>query len=397
MPSTAEGAEGILRPARNRRDPASTAGPMTLSPLLPAGDEVGKVAAFVDDNGPALMSNASLAGRANPVLVEVTRGDIVESRHRGAAAVVDATGKVVMSWGDIEQPVYARSAIKPLQALPLVESGAAERFGLGAGELALACASHHGEVTHATAVGSWLARVGLSADDLECGTHLPHDVPSAHALLRAGEAPSTLHSNCSGKHTGFLTTARHFGEPTRGYVAADHPVQRRVTQAVGEMCGIALEHAPHGTDGCGIPVIGIPLGAMARGMARMADGNGLAADRAEAARRLLEAMAEYPVMVDGTGGFPTVLMQVAGAKLRIKPGAEGVFCGALPGLGYGIALKIDDGAGRAAEIAMGGILERLGVLGVAERATLAHLLRPEIKNVAGRIVGGMRPGAALTH
>ena len=332
---------------------------------------------------------------SDPVLVEILRGDLVESRHRGAAAIVDSAGAIVASWGDIERPVFARSAIKPLQALPLVESGAAERYRLGATELALACASHHGEKSHVEAVGRWLDRVDLGPDDLQCGSHLPNDVPSAHALIHGGEKPSPLHSNCSGKHTGFLTTARHLGETTRGYVEPDHPVQRRVAQALGEMCGIDVARAPYGTDGCGIPVIGMPLAAMARGMARMADPRDLPAERAAAAKRLLAAMAERPLMVDGTGGFATVVMQVAGAKARIKPGAEGVFCGALPGLGYGVALKIEDGAGRAAEIAMGGILERLGVFGDAEREKLESLLRPAIKNVAGRVVGGMRPAATL--
>jgi L-asparaginase II len=338
---------------------------------------------------------SSQAHQSDPVLVEILRGDLVESRHRGAAAIVDAAGTIVASWGDVERPVFARSAIKPLQALPLVESGAAEHYRLSATELALACASHHGEKSHVEAVGRWLDRVDLGPDDLQCGSHLPNDVPSAHALIRAGEQPSPLHSNCSGKHTGFLTTARHLGETTRGYVEPDHPVQRRVAQVLGEMCGIDAARAPRGTDGCGIPVIGLPLAAMARGMARMADPRGLPAERAAAATRLLAAMAERPLMVDGTGGFATVVMEVAGAKARIKPGAEGVFCGALPGLGYGVALKIEDGAGRAAEIAMGGILERLGVFGDAEREKLESLLRPAIKNVAGRVVGGMRPAATL--
>jgi L-asparaginase II len=337
----------------------------------------------------------SSAPPADPVLVEILRGDLVESRHRGAAAIVDAKGKVVACWGDIERPVFARSAIKPLQALPLVESGAADQYRLGVTELALACASHHGEKSHVDAVGRWLHRVDLGPDDLQCGSHLPNDVAASHVLIRAGELPSPLHSNCSGKHTGFLTTARHFGETTRGYVDADHPVQRRVAQALGEMCGIDVDRAPHGTDGCGIPVIGIPLLAMARGMARMADTSGLPTERATAATRLLDAMAERPVMVDGTGGFPTVVMQEVGARARIKPGAEGVFCGALPGLGYGIALKIEDGAGRGAEIAMGGILERLGIFGPAERERLEPVLRPVIKNMAGRIVGSMRPAATL--
>jgi L-asparaginase II len=339
----------------------------------------------------------SAADTANPILVEILRGDYVESRHRGAAAVVDAAGKIVMSWGDIDRPVFARSAIKPLQAVPLVESGAAARYGLGDAELALACASHHGEIAHVSAVGAWLERVGLGPQDLECGSHLPNDVPSAHALIRAGERPRPLHSNCSGKHTGMLTTARHLGEATRGYIAPEHPVQRRIAAALQEMCGCDLATAPRGTDGCGIPVIGIPLRAMARGMARLSDTAGLPTDRARAARRLSDAMAAAPLMVDGTGGFATVLMARAGAKLRIKPGAEGVFCGTLPGLGYGIALKIDDGAGRAAEVAMGGILTRLGVLDEGEREALAPSLTPIIRNVAERVVGAMRPAPALTR
>src|SRR5260221_1746754 len=201
-----------------------------------------------------------------------------------------AAGVIVASWGGVGRPVFARSAIKPLQALPLVESGAAEHYRLGATELALACASHHGEKSHVEAVGRWLDRVDLGPNDLQCGSHLPNDVPSAHALIHAGEKPSALHSNCSGKHTGFLTTARHLGETTRGYVESDHPVQRRVAHALGEMCGIDVARAPYGTDGCGIPVIGMPLAAMAPGMARMEEPGDLAAEQAPAAERLLPAI-----------------------------------------------------------------------------------------------------------
>ncbi len=190
-----------------------------------------------------------------PVLVELVRGDLVESRHRGAFAVVDAAGKMVASAGDIERPVYARSAVKPLQALPLVESGAADRFGLGVEELALACASHAGTPLHVAKVASFLARAGLAAADLECGGHLPTDLASAQALIRAGEAPSPLHNNCSGKHAGFLATARHLGEAIRGYIEFDHPVQQRVLAAMGGMTGLDLTRAPRGRDGCGIPTI----------------------------------------------------------------------------------------------------------------------------------------------
>ncbi len=338
---------------------------------------------------------ASPANSSNPVLVEATRGEMVESRHTGAATVVDADGRVVRAWGDIDAPVFARSAIKPLQALPLVETGAAERFGLGDLEIALACASHRGEPIHVETVTRWLARADLGPQDLECGAHAPGNAAAAAALIRAGEAASPAHNNCSGKHSGFLTTARHMGEPTRGYIGPDHPVQRRVTAVLAEMSGLDLSRAPRGTDGCGIPVIGISLRGMARAMARLADAKGLSADRAAAGKRVLDAMAAAPLMVSGTGTFNTVMMTVAGATVRLKTGAEGVYCAVLPGLGYGVALKIDDGASRASEVAVGAILDALGGFTPAQRETLRPQLRPTIRNVAGREVGEIRPAEAL--
>jgi L-asparaginase II len=331
----------------------------------------------------------------DPVLVEVVRGDMVESVHRGAFAIVDAKGGVVASVGDVERPVFARSAIKPLQALPLVESGAADRWGLGDAELALACASHHGEAVHVHAVAGWLDRIGLGADDLECGAHLPYDAAAAHALIRADEKPCPLHNNCSGKHTGFLATARHLGEKTRGYIAAEHPVQRRVARALEDMTGLDLARAPRGIDGCGIPQIGIPLLATARAMARLADPAGEPDERRAAAGRLLGAMAKQPLLVDGTGEFATETMRIAGATVRVKPGAEGVFCAALPSLGFGIALKIADGAKRASEVAIGAVLQRLGVLDADAAAALRPFLRPTLRNVAGREVGSIRPAAGF--
>lgn len=323
----------------------------------------------------------------NPVLVEVLRGNTVESRHRGAIAVSDAAGKLVLAAGDVERPSFARSAVKPIQALPLLATGAADRFRLGPKEIALACASHHGEKAHTEVVGAWLARIGLSDRDLECGAHLPYDTPTAHALLRAGKAPCPLHSNCSGKHSGFLTTAAHMGEQTRGYIGYEHSVQRRVTNALSEMCLVDARSAPWGTDGCGIPTIALPLAAIARGMARMADTSALPPERAEAARRIGEAMATEPLMVDGTGGFATEVMKAIGREVRVKPGAEGFFCAMLPRLGLGVALKIDDGAGRASEVAMAAVLERLGI----NMSGLERYARPVLKNVAGREVGMIRP------
>jgi L-asparaginase II len=332
---------------------------------------------------------------ALPVLAELVRGGFVESRHHGAFAVVDSAGGVVHAAGDIERPVFPRSAVKPLQALPLIETGAADALGLSVDEIAIACASHGGEPVHVATVERFLARAGLDAGDLECGAHLPTDPASSQALIRAGRAPSALHNNCSGKHAGFLCTARHRGERTRGYIAADHPVQARVLRAVAEMTGTDMARMPRGIDGCGIPVVGVPLRGLALGMARMADPSGLGDARGRAARRILDAMAAAPLLVDGTGGMTTLVMQIAGAAVRLKPGAEGVFCAALPLAGLGVALKIADGAKRAAEIAMAALLDRLGCFGPAERMALHPFLEPRLRNAAGIDVGSLRPGPVL--
>jgi len=322
-----------------------------------------------------------------PVLVEIVRGGFVESRHRGGFAVADADGRTVRAIGDIDHPVYPRSAIKPLQALPLIESGAADRYGFEPAEIAIACASHQGEPIHVETVSRMLARIGCTAADLECGAHAPTDPASAQALIRAGEAPSTLHNNCSGKHAGFLATARHLGEATQGYIQPDHPVQRRVVRAVGEMTGTDMARAPAGVDGCGIPVIGITLHALATGMARLADPAGLTPERRAAAHRILDAMAAAPHLVDGTGGMTTMIMEVAGAAVRLKPGAEGVYCASLPTLGLGVALKIEDGGQRAADLAMAALLDRLGCFDAAQRMALHPFLAPRLHNRAGRDVG----------
>lgn len=328
----------------------------------------------------------------NPVLVEVTRGGMIECRHRGAIAVVDAGGKVVCAWGDIERPIYGRSAIKPLQALPLIESGAAERFGLGDAEIALACASHNGERGHVEAVRAWLTRIGCGVDDLECGAHMPIHEPSAAALIKSGKEPDAAHNNCSGKHAGFLATARHLGEPTAGYISFEHPVQQRILGLLEQMCGIRLGDAPRGIDGCGIPVIGIPLGNMAMAMARLANPDKhLPPMRAAAARRILAAITAHPFMVAGSGRFCTEVMKIAGRKVVIKTGAEGVYCAALPTLGLGVALKIDDGAGRAAEVAMGHQLRQLKVLSDEEISALRDALTPSLVNRAGRQTGRILP------
>jgi L-asparaginase II len=339
------------------------------------------------------MTSAS-APSANPIVVEVTRGGMVESSHRAAVAVVDAAGTVVKAWGDVERPVYGRSALKPLQALPLIETGAAERYGLGDAEIALACASHSGEPRHVELVTRWLARIGCGVDDLECGSHMPLHEAAVEALILSGRKPDARYNNCSGKHAGFLTTSRHLGEATKGYIRYEHPVQQRILGVFEQLTGLRLGDAPRGIDGCGIPVIGIPLGHIAMAMARLADPDDhVPPVRAAAAKRVLAAMASEPFLVAGSGRFCTKVMEVAGAKVALKTGAEGVYAAALPTLGLGVALKIDDGASRAAEVAMGRVLRELKLLTADEERALADALAPAIRSRAGRETGSVRIAA----
>lgn len=333
---------------------------------------------------------------ANPVLVEVTRGPAVESRHRGAFAVVDTDGRVVLSAGDAGAAVYPRSAIKPLQALALVETGAAAAYGLGEEEIALACASHNGEPAQVERVRAWLGRIGCGGGDLECGVQVPVDADAARALFAAGAAPGRIHNNCSGKHAGFLTVARHDGHPLQGYIDFTHPVQQRVLGILEQMTGLDdMSAQPRGIDGCGIPTVAVPLGNLALAMARFAAPDDQPAHRQDACARIRHAMAAQPYLVAGRTRFCTRVMEVTGERALVKAGAEGVYCGAFPALGLGLALKIDDGASRAAEAATGRLLRRLAVLGDDDAERLGEVLAPPVLNRAGERVGAIRPAGGF--
>ena len=305
--------------------------------------------------------------------------------------MVDGDGRTVATAGDTRIAVYPRSAIKPLQALPVVETGTADQFTLTSAELALACASHGGEPIHVGTAARVLGRAGLSVADLECGPHLPTHVPSQHALIRSGEAPTPLHNNCSGKHAAMLATAVHMGEKTRGYSQPDHPVQQRVLRALEEMCGVDLSAAPRGIDGCGLPQIAIPLAALARGIARFGRPDDLPPQRQAACRRIAEALIANPMMIAGTGRFCTQVMEIAAGKAIVKTGAEGVYVAAIPAKGFGIALKIEDGATRAAEVVMAALLTRHAGFDEAQQTRLAALVRPSVSNAAGLRVGEISP------
>lgn len=328
---------------------------------------------------------------ANPVLVDVTRGTMVESRHRGAIAVLDAKGRVAEQAGDIDRPIYPRSAIKPLQTILLVESGAADRYGLTDEHLTLASASHNGETMHVERVTAWLAKLGLSVADLECGKQMPLHAPSAEALVKSGQTPTAAHNNCSGKHSGFLSVCVHKGWPTKGYTKPDHPVQQALLKLFEELADTSLEGGPRGTDGCGIPVFGYTLRQMALALAKLADPSFLSADRAAACKRIQAAIPKNPLLIAGTGRWDSAVLAAVGKDLVCKGGAEGVHAAALPSKGLGIALKIDDGAGRASQIALGKALKQHGALSDAQIQTLEDKLVQPLNNWAGTHVGDVKP------
>ncbi|MER9577469.1 asparaginase [Mesorhizobium sp. M0189] len=331
----------------------------------------------------------------NPVLVEVLRGAIVESAHRGAVAVFDADGKPVWEIGDTAQPVFPRSAVKAIQALPLVESGAADAYGFGDRELALACASHSGEPPHVEFARAMLAKAGLDETALECGAHWPSSHGATLALARAGSVPNALYNNCSGKHSGFLCTCVHSGIAHRGYVKAGHASQEMVREAMQAVTGAAHDADHRGTDGCSIPTYAVPLRSFALGFARMATGASFEPVRARAAKRLLSACMAEPFFVAGTGRSDVAMMEAAPGRIFAKGGAEGVHCAALPELGLGIALKCDDGAGRATEVMLAVVLSKLLHADQPLAGKLIEQANPPIESRIGAKVGALRPTAAL--
>lgn len=311
--------------------------------------------------------------------IEVHRGDIVESVHEVNAVVASAEA-MVESWGSPLAPTIARSAIKSVQAIPLLTSGAADAFSLSDAELGLACASHNAEPRHIDAVAAWLDRIGLDADALECGPSRPIGQAAADALIADGQTFQPIHNCCSGKHAGFLSIAQHLGFDPAGYINLDHPVQKLVTEAVEAFTGLDLSDARTGVDGCGIPVFAIPLANLATAMARIADPSTVPGPMADAGRRLASTLPAASFWVSGTDRAEVEIANAAVEPIVAKTGAEGVFMAALPERGVGIALKAVDGAKRAAEVAIGAVLHRLGAIG-------EPVLQPPILNTLGQPVG----------
>ncbi|MCA1403461.1 asparaginase [Ensifer sp. IC3342] len=333
---------------------------------------------------------------SNPVLVEVTRGNLVESRHRGTVIAVDGDGNTVFSFGDTDAAIFPRSACKAMQALPLVESGAADAYGFGAKALALACASHSGEPEHVALAAEMLAAAGRDVDALECGAHWSFDQKTLIGQARSIEAPSALHNNCSGKHAGFVCACCHSGTEVRGYVGYDHPIQQEIRGIMESLTGAILARDNCGVDGCSIPTYAVPLKGLAHGFAKMATGAGLSAERARASRRLIEACMAEPFYVAGTKRACTRMMKTAPGRIFAKTGAEGVFCAAIPEKGIGIALKCEDGTTRAAEAMVTATLARFFADDPQVRAALMAQANHSMRNWNGIHVGDVRVTEAFS-
>lgn len=326
-----------------------------------------------------------------PGVVEVTRGDRVESRHLVDVVVADAGGKIVRVRGEANRPVYPRSAIKALQALAFVESGAVERFGLTDRHIALASSSHNGEAMHVEGAAEMLKAAGLEPRCLECGAHWPHREEDRSALAVSGARPSALHNNCSGKHSGFLCFAVAQGWRTEGYVKAGHKVQKAIAGILSATTGARHDADNRGIDGCSIPTWAIPLKDLATAFARFGVSADKGRERAAAMTRIRNACFAHPEMVAGTGRFDTRLMQALKGRAFTKTGAEGVFVASLPEKGLGVALKVHDGAGRAAEVAVAREIGSLLELSQTEAKALKRLAHPQLKNWNGIAVGEVRP------
>jgi L-asparaginase II len=294
----------------------------------------------------------------NPVLADVLRGGFVESVHRGSYAVCDAKGGRVSYTGDIENPVYPRSAIKAFQCLPLIESGGADKYGLTDDEICLCCSSHNGEEGHVRVARSILHKADVDEACLECGVHWPSARDAAYALVREGKPALQVHNNCSGKHSGMLAMAKHLKVDAKGYVGAEHVIQKGVAEVLARYCDVDISRASMGIDGCSVPTWAMPLRNLAKGFAKLSGD--------AAGQRIAKAVRGNPFLVAGTERFDTKIMEAV-PRLFIKVGAEGVFCGFIAHAGMGFALKTDDGATRGAEVAITAALLKLDVWTSEER------------------------------
>lgn len=330
-------------------------------------------------------------------LVNAVRGGYIESGHTGHIAVVDANGKLVYSAGDPHRHTFARSSMKPLQAIPIIETGAADHYNMQAADISLACASHNGEDQHTHRVKDILTRLELEVEDLKCGTHPPRWTETYENVIKTNTPITPVYNNCSGKHSGMLTTAKHMNESTEDYYQLDHPVQQRILEVISDLSEVPVEEIEIGIDGCGVPVHGIPLDRLALSFAKMAKPEHFPETRRHAIERVTSSMMEAPEMVGGTDRFCTDFMKVMDGRMFGKAGAEGVYCIGDLETGYGIAIKIEDGNGRAVYPAAVEVLKQLDLLTDDQLEQLSSYHEPALKNARDEKIGYLQPMFTLKN
>ncbi len=324
------------------------------------------------------------------ILVKVYRDKLVESIHRGDIAVVDKSNKDLYGYGDNRKITYWRSAAKPLQVLPLIFTGVAEKYDFTEKELALMAASHSGEKIHTEVIKEILSKIGLDQTYLKCGIHPPIHKKTAREIWQAGEEPEPIHNNCSGKHCALLSLCKHYGWPLDSYYEINHPVQKLITKTISEVTEVKVNNIYYGEDGCGVIVFGLPIRNMAYAYARLANPQLLSPKYRDASRIITSCMEKYPEMVAGTGRFNTELMKVTGNKLIAKSGAQGVFCIGVHDK-MGITIKVEDGNKRAIPPVVVQILSKLNIISTTEKKRLKKYRQPRVTNNLNHKVGEVVP------
>ncbi|QOV11001.1 asparaginase [Viridibacillus arvi] len=324
-------------------------------------------------------------------LVNVIRGGLIESVHSGHIAIVNSHGELLYEMGNPYKKVYARSSMKPIQAIPIVEQKVNETYLFEDADLSLCCASHIGEPMHTERVQNLLETALMGVSNLKCGAHPPRIEEEYKKLLQEGKPITAIYNNCSGKHTGMLLTAKVMGEDLENYYLLEHPVQQRILDTISEVCEYPREQIEIGIDGCGVPVHGLPLYNIALGYARMSNPQNLSQSKQHASQKIIQAMTSAPEMVGGTDTFCTSLMTVTKGKLFGKAGAEAVYCIGHIDTGIGIAIKIDDGNSRAVYPVAVEVLKQLNLISKEEIESLKSFHEAPLKNVRKQVVGTVIP------
>lgn len=325
----------------------------------------------------------------NPILIERTRGDFVESFNRGSICIVQHDGKILFQVGNSHQVSFTRSALKPFQALPIIESGAMDAFKLDLKEIAVACGSHNAEKEHLEVVNSILAKCKLSENDLMCGAQMPTGrVPRAE-LRNSKNSPRDIHNNCSGKHAGFLALCVHMGWSTRNYLDYDHPCQQLQRKTCAEIFELNESDLLLGEDGCSAPNYATPLFHQALAYKNLISERGKSKEREKACKIVVQAMTEHSLLVAGRNRYCTDIIKASKGHVIGKTGADGIFCMAMPQLELGIAIKIDDGSMGPQYLVAQAIIEALGV-DLGDDPAINKYVNPAVRNWNKHEVGIQR-------